>query len=160
MLPVRGHPLVCLLLLAACRSHHPGRGGRTPAAPQPTVADSQRAERLASAVPGDSASDTIGARVTALADTYLAAYFDQYPELITYYGVPGGRHDQLRDNSLAALERWQAQEDQWLAALRRIDPARFAGSPEWVTYGTLREELEASGAERVCHNELWGVSQG
>jgi uncharacterized protein (DUF885 family) len=97
--------------------------------------------------------------VTALADAYLAAYFDRYPEFVTYYSVPGGRHDRMRDNSLAAHERWEAQEDQWLATLRSIDHARLAGRPEWVTYGTLREVLEASTAGRVCHNELWGVTQ-
>jgi len=123
------------------------------------VADSQSAESLARATPADSASDTTGARVRVLADAHLAAYFDQHPEWITYYGIPSRRHDRLRDNSLAGLERWQAQEDVTLAALRRIDHTRLAGRLEWVTYGTMREALEASVAGRVCRSELWDVSQ-
>src|SRR5450756_818732 len=38
------------------------------------------------------------ARVRALADAYLAAYFERYPETVTVYGVPGHRHDTLTDN--------------------------------------------------------------
>ena len=60
------------------------------------------------------------ARVRQLADTYLDAYFTQFPENVTYYGVSGKRHDRLQDNSLAALEKWQAQEDRWLADVRGI----------------------------------------
>src|SRR6266511_3967151 len=102
---------------------------------------------------------TRSARVRALADAHSAAYFDQHPESMTYYGIPGARHDRLRDNSLVGVERWQAQEDASLAALRKIDHTRLAGRPEWVTYGTLRETLEASVAGRVCRTELWDVNQ-
>src|SRR5437870_2117649 len=63
------------------------------------------------------------AKVKALADTYLAAYFERYPEQVTYYGVPGRRHDRLTDNSLDALKAWEAREDQWLAEARAINPA-------------------------------------
>ena len=32
------------------------------------------------------------------------------------------------------------------------------GSRDWVTYGLLKDELEASLALRICRNELWQAS--
>ncbi|HKG90243.1 MAG TPA: DUF885 domain-containing protein [Gemmatimonadaceae bacterium] len=130
-------PLAAALLAAACAS-----SGGAPAA------------RQAAATP-----DAAAARVTALADTFVAAYLDRFPEVVTFNGIPGGRHDRLSDNSLDALRRWEAREDAWLAEVRRTDPAPLAGRTEWVTYGILREALEASVGVRVCRGELWGVSQ-
>src|SRR3954470_22089699 len=62
-------------------------------------------------------------QVRALADAYLDGYFQRNPDQVTLFGVPGRRHDALPDNSLAALEAWQAKEDAWLVQARRIDPA-------------------------------------
>lgn len=116
------------------------------------------AQRRPTTISRDSAA-TLSAHVSVLADVHLAAFFDQHPEWITYYAIPGGRHDRLRDNSLAGIERWQAQEDVTLAVLRRINHTRLADRPEWVIYGTLREALEASVAGRICRTELWDVNQ-
>jgi uncharacterized protein (DUF885 family) len=99
------------------------------------------------------------ARVRQLADTYLDAYFTQFPENVTYYGVAGKRHDRLQDNSLQALAKWQAQEDRWLADVRAIDAAAIESRPLRATYAILREALESSTASRVCRSELWNVSQ-
>ena len=98
-------------------------------------------------------------RVRALADTYLAAYFDRYPEQVTVFGVPGRHHDKLTDNSLEAFKAWQAKEDAWLAEAKEIDPATIAAAPLRATYAIVREALEGSIAARVCRNELWNVSQ-
>jgi uncharacterized protein (DUF885 family) len=98
-------------------------------------------------------------RVTALADTYLTGYLDRSPELATYYGIPGGRHDRLTDNSLAALKAWQAKEDVWLADAKGIDPSTISSAPLKATYAIVREALEGSIGSRICRNELWGVSQ-
>ncbi len=98
-------------------------------------------------------------RVRALADTYLAAHFDRYPEQVTVYGVPGRHHDRLLDNSLEAFKAWQAKEDAWLAEADAIDPSTIAAAPLRATYAIVREALEASIAARVCRNELWNVSQ-
>src|SRR5262245_60625331 len=109
--------LAIILLLApvvAC--------GRTSSEPSPT----------ANAV--DAAADT---RVRALADAYLDGYFNQFPEQATYFGVPGKRHDRLTDNSLAALERWQAQEDRWRADVDAIDPATIESRPLRATHAIL-----------------------
>jgi uncharacterized protein (DUF885 family) len=99
------------------------------------------------------------AHVRALADTYLAAWFDRFPESITAYGIPGHRQDKLTDNSLAAWKAWQDREDAWLAETKQIDPATISAPPLRATYAIVREALEGPIALRACRNELWTVSQ-
>jgi uncharacterized protein (DUF885 family) len=99
------------------------------------------------------------ARVTALADEFVREYVAAAPEEAEAWGFPLERHDALTDNSLAGVRAWQAREDAWTAQLARIDGAALRGRPEWVTYGMLRERIEASRAARVCRAELWPVSQ-
>jgi uncharacterized protein (DUF885 family) len=113
-------------------------------------------------------STLVAEQTTALAEAYSQGFFDYFPELGTYYGIPGSRHDRLHDNSLAARQAWSAREDAWYAELQKIDASRLAG-PERVTYGFLREALEyggflreslGSGREtRVCRRELWALDQ-
>ena len=50
------------------------------------------------------APSPVDAQVRALADKYVAASFERFPEQVTLYGVPGHRQDELPDNSLEALE--------------------------------------------------------
>lgn len=104
--------------------------------------------------PGDDA-----ARVTALADEYVRAYVAAAPEQAEVWGFPLERHDGLSDNSLAGVRAWQAREDAWAARLAAIEGAALRGRPEWVTFGMLRERIEASRAARVCRAELWSVNQ-
>jgi uncharacterized protein (DUF885 family) len=99
------------------------------------------------------------ANVKALADAYLAGFFDRNPDQATNYGVPGRRHDQLPDNSLAAQRAWEAKEDAWLKEARAIDAVDIQSSPLKATYAITREALESSVSSRVCRNELWNVSQ-
>jgi len=96
--------------------------------------------------------------IEALADEYLAALLERNPTMATRYGIPGYRHDRLFDNSLDALARWQAREDDWLARLNAIEPPAEIGSRDWVSYGILLDRLEGSVGERVCRNELWQAS--
>jgi uncharacterized protein (DUF885 family) len=98
-------------------------------------------------------------QVRQLADTFLAAYFDRYPEQATLYGVPGRRHDHLTDNSLVAQKTWEAREDAWLAAIRKIDPHTIGAAPLRATYAIVRQTIEGDVAKRVCRDELWNVSQ-
>lgn len=98
-------------------------------------------------------------RVRELADAYVAAYLDQFPEQATFYGIPGRSHDRLTDISLAALRAWQRREDRWLADVRAVDPTAIQARPLRATYAIMREALESSVASRVCHFELWPVSQ-
>src|SRR6185295_14616873 len=99
------------------------------------------------------------ARVKAMADAYLDAYFERFPETVTQYGVPGRRHDKLTDNSLAALAAWKSREDVILAELSAIDRAAITSGPLRATYAIVRQSLEGSVAKRVCRDELWPVSQ-
>jgi uncharacterized protein (DUF885 family) len=106
-----------------------------------------------------SATASPAARVKALADAYLAAYFERFPEQITQYGVPGHRQDGLTDNSLAADRAWEAREDAFLADLKQIDPASIDAPPLRATYAIARQALDGSVAKRVCRDELWSVSE-
>lgn len=102
-------------------------------------------------------TDSLGARVLRLADTYLAAYFERHPDEATLDGATGVSHDRLPDDSPLALARWQAREDAWLEQLRAIDPARLGGASAAVAYGVMRDALEGAAATRVCRAELWNV---
>jgi len=96
--------------------------------------------------------------VTTIADEYLAAMRETFPEVNTTNGIPGARHDRLTDNSATAERTWWAKEDQFLARLRQINPNSLIGRREWVTYGLLREELEANVGMRACNFRVWNVS--
>lgn len=96
--------------------------------------------------------------VTAIADEYLAAMRETFPEVNTTNGIPGARHDRLTDNTATAERAWWAKEDQFLARLRQIDPNSLIGRREWVTYGLLREEVEANVGMRACNFRVWNVS--
>ena len=104
-------------------------------------------------------TDGADERVRALADAYLAGYFERFPETVTMYGVPGHRQNTLTDNSLEAQEAWEAREDAWLAELKQVDPATIASPPLGATYAITRNALEGAAAKRVCRDELWNVSE-
>ena len=139
--------LACLLIVSACRTHAVRAPEPGPALP--TRGATQQVDTVRAA--------TVARRVTAIADAYLQGWQAAYPEIGTQYGIPGARHDRLNDRSAAAERAWRAQEEQWLAALRALDPTPLVGRSEWVTYGVLREQLEASTAMRTCRERLWTV---
>lgn len=124
--------LLSLVLIAACS---------TPTGPP-----------IAAPAPGDD-----GAR--ALADAYLDGYFERNPELATYYGVRGRRHDRLSDNSLDAVKAWESKEDAWLIDAKAIDPVSIGAAPLRATHAIVGEALEGGVAARACRAELWNVSQ-
>ena len=125
---------VALVPLAGCSSTAPST--RTPAAPT----DAAR-------------------RVVQIADEYYAGFLAAQPISATFGGLPEAPTDRLDDNSLAALARWEGQEDGWLARVREVPEAELAGTRDAVTLGILRETLEGAVARRVCRRELWDVSQ-
>ena len=102
--------------------------------------------------------EALAARVDSLANAYLAARLDAYPEIGTEQGLAGAQHGRIQDNSLAGVRRVEARMDALYGPVSAIDPAPLAGRPQWVTYGVLREALEAERAQRVCRFELWGVA--
>ena len=99
------------------------------------------------------------ARVTALADEYVHAYVRTFPVSAELSGFADARRDRLDANAPAALRAWQAREDGWAGELARIDGAALWGRPEWMTYGFLREAIEAARGLRVCRTEWWPVNQ-
>ena len=103
-------------------------------------------------------ANATAARVTALADAYVEAYFDAFPVHAVSYGAPDRHPDQLVDHSLEALARWQAQEDAMLADLKTLDLAAIEGRPEANTYKFLQNQLESAIRFRTCRTELWNVS--
>jgi uncharacterized protein (DUF885 family) len=109
---------------------------------------------------GDSAAAAEAAtRVNAVADAYLKAYFQHFPEWATFYRIEGATHDRLRDNTREGRQAWQRVEDDLLARLVTVDPGALKGTPTWVTYGVLRELLESAQQVRVCRIENWAVDQ-
>ena len=96
--------------------------------------------------------------VNNVADRYVEAYFTTFPELAATVGAPDLHPEKLSDRSFTALQQWYATENQLLDELNAIDRNALNGIPESITYGFLRELLEASIGVRTCKMELWKVS--
>ena len=98
------------------------------------------------------------AHVTALADRYVAEYKKVYPISYTFSGLPIERHDGVDINSPADIARFREFQQSMSKELRGIDPEKFAGDPEWVTWHFLNQALKQDEATANCRNELWNVS--
>lgn len=96
--------------------------------------------------------------IEAIADEYVDAYLENFPEMGTNLSLPGARHDRLTDNSREARSAWEAREDAWLVELDEIGTPTDIGSRDWVSYGIMREALAGSVAMRACRPELWAAS--
>ena len=98
------------------------------------------------------------AEALAIADEYVAGYYDQFPEDAYETGYPAAL-DRMGDHGPAARQAWKAREDDWLSRLRAIEPASGSrGTDAAVPYTFSRERLEAATARRVCRTQLWNVS--
>ncbi len=104
----------------------------------------------------DSANDAV-AEALAIADEYVAGYYEQFPEEAYETGYPAAL-DRMGDHGPAARMAWMDREDVWLSRLRAIDPALLKGTDAAVPYTFSRERLEAAAARRVCRTQLWNVS--
>jgi uncharacterized protein (DUF885 family) len=93
-----------------------------------------------------------------MADVYIKEAFSRFPELAAFLGLADAPQDRLTDNSLEALRAWEEKEDRWSAELSLIDASSLWGRPEWLTFGYLREIVEASRATRIARSELWPVN--
>jgi uncharacterized protein (DUF885 family) len=107
------------------------------------------------AAPDDS-SDAV-ADALAIADEYVAGYYNEYPEDAYETGYPAPL-DRMGDHTLENIAAWQAREDAWIDRLQAIDPTELAGTPAAVPYQFSLERLQASAARRVCQMHLWNVS--
>ena len=134
--------LVCFFLLTACRSEEdstPRRQGQLPATGQAT-------EREAVF------------EVKQLADEYVGAYFEQFPEEALMSGAPDDNPSQLSDPSLDSRARWQIRQQELLARLDQIDTSQIRDPAARITAGFLRNRLESARDMNVCRMELWDVS--
>lgn len=104
-------------------------------------------------------ADAATAAVTEVADRYYAETLERTPEVAYFSGLELASHDGIADNSPEARKAAELAVDEMLAALQAVDADLLVGRPEWITYVTLLQELEASVALRVCRSELWTVSQ-
>lgn len=109
--------------------------------------------------PASDATHAVPARVNRVAEEYLRAWLQEFPDKALLNGYTPQIHDHFADNSLAARQRWTRREDAWLAELAGINHAALWGQPEWITYGNLKEALESARDLRVCRQELWKVDQ-
>ncbi len=97
------------------------------------------------------------AKAVAIADEYVAAYYDEYPEDAYETGYPAPL-DRMGDHSIANIDAWQGREDAWVERLQAIDPSALVGTEAAVPYTFSLERLQASIARRVCRTHLWNVS--
>ncbi|HEX6748972.1 MAG TPA: DUF885 domain-containing protein [Longimicrobium sp.] len=104
-------------------------------------------------------ADSVAAMVNTLADEFMTVGLRRFPEIGTFFGLPGASHDQLSDNSLAARRRYEQEDDAFRARVMALPWEDVRGRAEYITLGFLREQMEGDRQSRVCHNELWGVNQ-
>ena len=105
----------------------------------------------------DDADDSAAAAALAIADEYVAGYYDQFPEEAYETGYPASV-DRMGNHGPAEREAWNAREDEWLNRLRAIDPVALEGTAAAIPYRFSLERLEASAARRSCETQLWNVS--
>ncbi len=108
--------------------------------------------------PAPNEPNQLAARVDSLADAVFATRLTLEPESGTSSGLTNADHGRITDNSPAGIRGAEARWDALYAVARTIDPASLSRRPQWVTYGMLRESLEAERGIRVCRRELWGVA--
>jgi uncharacterized protein (DUF885 family) len=100
----------------------------------------------------------LAADVSAMADTYVHDYLEAFPQQALVLGAREVHPSLLGDHSLPALAKWEAREDEMLAALKQIDVKAIDGMPEAHTYKFLQNLLESAIGFRACRMELWNVS--
>ena len=98
------------------------------------------------------------ARVTALADRYVAEYQKYFPLSYAFSGLPVERNDGIDANSSADIAHWHALMQSMGNELATISPDAFAGEPEWVTWQFLDQAFRQDRMTAICRNELWAVS--
>jgi uncharacterized protein (DUF885 family) len=107
---------------------------------------------------GEPAPTGLVTSVDSLADALFDARLALNPEIGTDRGLPNAEHGRITDNSLAGVRAAEARMDSLHARAAAIDPSELTGRPQGVTYGVLREALDAERAMRVCRGELWRVA--
>lgn len=99
------------------------------------------------------------ALVNDIADRYYNWTLARQPEQAYFSAIEIERHDGLFDNSLAAARAAEQRVDAFLAEINAIDAAALIGSPEWIAWTLLEQQLKSDIALRACRHELWNVNQ-
>ena len=97
------------------------------------------------------------AATTKLADDFVSANLERYPEQGTFSGAPDARNQRVFDNTLEARRAWDKRVDAFQAAFKAIDKKALAGRPELLTYGYIDQAIGSEVERRVCRAELWNV---
>lgn len=97
------------------------------------------------------------AATTKLADEFVAANLERFPESATFSGAPGARNDRAFDNTLEAKRAWDKRIDAFQAAFKAIDRTALTGRPELLTHGYLEQAISSEVERRVCRAELWAI---
>ena len=98
-------------------------------------------------------------KVNELATGYMRALMVYAPESAPAdTGWMRPLSSRIRDNTPAALSRWYRYQDSVLREIVSVDSAALIGTPEWITYGIVRNTLETSIGNRICRSELWAVN--
>ncbi|MBC7897907.1 MAG: DUF885 domain-containing protein [Cytophagaceae bacterium] len=85
-------------------------------------------------------ADTLAQQVTAVAD-----------DMLRVLNTADGRAGRFASNATPTQRAaWDANVDAWDTRLQAIDGTALVGRPEWVTWGVLREAMEANRGLRVC----------
>jgi uncharacterized protein (DUF885 family) len=156
MNPTRRWLCASTLALAACA---PAAQQTTTPAPvmAPTAGPNVNPQPATSTM---SRQDSLARVVNALADQVVQTALTRSPEIATVLGLPGFRHDRVGDLSLAALARYEQEDDAFAERVLAIDPEPLRGRGEYITLGFMREAAISGRQGRVCRNELWsGVNQ-
>jgi uncharacterized protein (DUF885 family) len=98
------------------------------------------------------------ARVTALADRFVAEYQAKFPISFAFSGLPIARHDGVDINTPEEIKKWHEMLKGMTGELESIKADAFADEPEWVTWQFLRQALREDAETEVCREELWSVS--
>ena len=67
-------------------------------------------------------------QVTRLADAFVKAYTERFPENAAFAGMTLPHNDRFFDNSVAAYRAWEQREDGWLTLFRLITPGAIFSS--------------------------------
>ena len=98
--------------------------------------------------------------LTKIADRYVEEIIKARPYLVysslSEFYEPD--HSAWPDRSPAARSAFKKVEDETLEALMQIDPATLTERGDWVTWHTLKEQVEADIGLRVCRQELWSLN--
>lgn len=99
-----------------------------------------------------------GAAAVALADEFVQAYFVAFPHTASLSGASEADNARLPDNSDAAIQAWQATEDDLLRRALALASDDIQEPAARGTYGFLVSWLKNSVAWRECRMEAWNVS--